>query len=88
MEVKVLPSAQHASQLHSKGPGRQGVWSLFNEVPFRHSVVEVLASFPGSTHQLFSHCVEKQCEKSWGVESADKAIEVVEIISSEPLFSS
>ena len=32
-----------------------------------------LASFPGSTPQLFSQRVEIWCEKSWGVEPGNEA---------------
>ena len=32
-----------------------------------------IASFPGSTSQLFSHCVDKRCEKSWEVEPGNEA---------------
>ena len=33
-----------------------------------------VASFPGSTPQLFSHCVRQGCEKNWRVEPENKAI--------------
>ena len=34
----------------------------------------LLASFPGSTPQLFSPRFSTRCEKSWGVEPGDEAI--------------
>ena len=45
-----------------------------------------IASFPGSTPQLFSHRVEKR-EKSWGVEPGNEATKYTDAPKSVPKLS-